>query len=119
MEDYIVEKQKKLNARFTLQVISLLVNVAPVLLMLLMGLRLIIDNIIIDYFCLGVAFIWMATGFGALFHLVGIALAIVYLFGRGKRTVHGAILSIVSILFPFILWFILITFEMVHLSDVL
>ena len=95
-----------------LPVIALLLNFLPVSIMLLMGLHLLTDNYIISYFSLVLALIWMGTGFGALFHIAGIIVAIYYLYSRKKQTTtKGVILSLVSILFPFVLWYILIVFE--------
>ena len=110
------QRKNNLNKQFNLPVIALFLNVVPILLMLLMGLHLLTDNIIVGYFCLIMSFIWIATGFGGLFHLIGIILAIRYLCkGRKRTTLIGVILSAISILFPFVLWFIFIVFEIVNL----
>ena len=108
-------RKNNLKERFNLPIIALFLNVIPILLMLLMGLHLLTDNYIVAYFCLLMSLIWMATGFGGLFHLASIILAIRYLCKSGKRTTNGVTLSIVSILFPFVLWFIFIAFEIVDL----
>ena len=110
-----LQRKNNLKERFSLPVIALFLNIVPILLMLLMGLHLLTDNYIVLYFCIIMSFIWMATGFGGLFHLVSIILAIRYLCKNRKRTtLIGAVLSVISILFPFVLWFILIAFEIVN-----
>ena len=84
--------------------------------MLMAGLHLLSDNYVVIYFSFAMSIIWMVTGFGGLFHFVSIVLAIYYLCNRAKRlSSTGAVLSIISILFPFVLWFILIVFEIVDL----
>jgi len=56
----------------------------------------------------------MASVFGWGFHIAGMVVAIVYLCNRRKRIVkNGTGLSVISIAFPFVLWFILIGFNMV------
>jgi len=110
------QKKDNLRERFNLPIIALFLNVVPILLMLLMGLHLLTDNYIVIYFSLAMSFIWMGTGLGGLFHLVSIVLAIYYLRSKIKRpTLTGIALSVVSILFPFVLWFILITFEIANM----
>jgi len=53
--------------------------------------------------------IWALSGLGGLFHLTGVILSICYLCRRGK-TPFGVIISVISIIFPFVLWFVLIKF---------
>jgi len=108
-------KKTNMKASFSLSVTALFLNVVPILLMLLMRLYRITDNHVILYFSDIVAIIWMATSLGGFFHLTSIILAICYLCSRGQKSSKGVALSIISILFPFILWFILITFEIVDL----
>jgi len=104
-------RKDSFRERFNLPVIALFLNIVPIFLMLLMGLHLLTDSYIVLYFCLAMSFLWMGTGFGGFFHLAGIILAICYLCGKRKRpTPAGITLSVISILFPFVLWFILITF---------
>ena len=58
--------------------------------------------------------IWVLSILGGLFHLMGVILSISYLCRRGK-TLSGVIISVISIIFPFVYWFILITFEIIDL----
>jgi len=110
------QRKESLRERFNLPIIALFLNIIPVLLMLLMGLHLLTDNYIVLYFCLAMSFIWIGTGFGGLFHIASVILAIYYLRSKVKRpTPIGIVLSVVSILFPFVLWFILITFEIANM----
>jgi len=53
--------------------------------------------------------IWLGTFLGGLFHLQGVILSVIYLCRNGK-TSFGVAISIISIVFPFALWFILINF---------
>jgi len=100
--------KKKLH----LPIIALAFNIIPILLMLLMGMHLLTNNLIVGYFSLIMAIIWMGTGFGGLFHIVGVILAIYYLLKNKKRNeLIGVLLSAIAILFPFVLWFFFITFE--------
>ena len=109
-------RKRTLKKRLGLPITALFLNIVPILLMLLMSLHLLTDNYIIAYFCFIMALIWMATGFGGLFHLAGIILSILFLCKYGKRTTSiGVVLSVISILFPFVLWFIFIMFEIVDL----
>ena len=109
-------KKTNMKASFSLPVTALFLNVIPVLLLSLGRLHLLTDNHVILYFSDIVAIIWMATSLGGFFHLASIILAICYLCSRRQKSSTGVALSIVSILFPFILWFILITFEIVDLT---
>ena len=109
-------RKNNLKEQYNLPVIALFLNVTPVLLMLLMRLHLLTDNHIVLHFCLIMFFIWMMTGLGGLFHLASIILAICYLCSMRKRaTSTGVVLSVISILFPFVLWFVFIVFEIVDL----
>lgn len=110
-------RKNNLKKKFSLPVIALFLNVVPISLMLLASLHLLTNNYIVLYFSLIVSFIWMATGLGGLFHLTSIILAISYLYKSRKQTkIIGVTLSVISILFPFVLWFILIAFEVVDLQ---
>jgi len=108
-------KKTNMKASFSLPVTSLFLNVVPILLLSLGRLHLLTDNNVIWYVSAITSIIWMATSLGGFFHLTSIILAICYLCSRRQKSSTGVALSIVSILFPFILWFILITFEIVDL----
>ena len=108
-------KKTNMKASFSLPVTALFLNVIPVLLLSLGRLHLLIDNNVIWYVSAITSIIWMATGLGGLFHIASIILVICYLCSRRQKSPIWVTLSIITILFPFILWFILITFEIVDL----
>ena len=110
-------KKTSLNKRLQLPVISLFLNITPILLMLLMGMHLLSDNFIIEYLSFIFAVTWMITGFGFFFHISGIIVAILYFYTIRKCITPKTVAFLfVSILFPLVLWLILIMFEVVNLQ---
>ena len=71
--------------RLNIPVIALLLNVTPVLLLLFGSLHQLTDNYVVFRFSFVMSIIWMATFLGGYFHLVGLALAICYLYIKRKQ----------------------------------
>jgi len=116
IEEISTQRRTVEKKRYNLPIIALLLNKVPVLLLILSGWHLITDNHIVLYISLVMSIVWMATFLGGFFHLASIILAVCYLCsGMKKLTVIGIVLSVISIVFPFVLWFTLITFEIVDL----
>ena len=110
-------KKNNSKKRFHLPFVAFFINLIPILLMLLMSLHLLGDNQLVNYFTFAMSIVWMATGFGVLFHIVGVTFAVYYLCSKTKqKTSTGIALSIVSIIFPFVLWFVFISFGIMNIQ---